>query len=235
MSSFSGENGWGVFVILLVIAGLLYAAFRMRSEPRLRAGAAVGARLRLRHSRGDAFGLRNLPFSIFHRVQPPVRLTNVLSGAWRGMDVKAFEIASVGGSVVAEEGTKPMAFSCALLPFPAGWPAIRVERETLASLLADALGVPDLDFESEAFDRAFEVWSPDPRFANALIDARMMEWLLSLPTPWGFEAAGGMLLGYTGLRQPWEVEDVLSTAAGFLEHAPQVVYSLYPPGSAQGG
>jgi hypothetical protein len=67
VSSFSGDDGWGIFLVMLVTAGLLFAAFRIRSEPRLRSGASEAARLRLRHSRRDVFDLRNLPFSILRR------------------------------------------------------------------------------------------------------------------------------------------------------------------------
>jgi hypothetical protein len=151
------------------------------------------------------------------------------------MAVKTFELASAGASVVVQEGVKPLAFSCALLPFPAGWSSIRVERETLVSLLAGALGARDLEFESGEFNRVFRVSSPDARFANALIDVQMMGWLMSLPSPWGFEASDGMLLGYTGLRQPWKGRGSAVDRGGVPGTRSRGRLLAVPAGATQGG
>ena len=37
----------------------------------------------------------------------------------------------------------------------------------------------DIQFESEEFNRDFTVHCEEPKFANDLIDARMMQWLLA--------------------------------------------------------
>lgn len=54
-----------------------------------------------------------------------------------------------------------------------------------------ASGLRDIEFESEEFNRAFTVKCDDRRFANALIDGRMMAWLLEDRSRWGFEMATG--------------------------------------------
>jgi hypothetical protein len=43
----------------------------------------------------------------------------------------------------------------------------------------------EVTLESETFNRSFTVRSADPRFASALLDARMMAWLLDRSGEWG--------------------------------------------------
>ena len=49
----------------------------------------------------------------------------------------------------------------------------------MVAVVRDAVGLGDQDLESERFNRAFDVRASDRRFASALLDARMMEWLLA--------------------------------------------------------
>lgn len=62
------------------------------------------------------------------------------------------------------------------------------------------MGGRDIDFELESFNRAFQVRSDDPRFAHALVDARMIAWLQDLPSDTGFEILDGTLLCRTPRR-----------------------------------
>ena len=72
--------------------------------------------------------------------------------------------------------------------------------EGFAGRLAASMGGRGIEFELESFNRAFEVRSDDPRFAHALIDARMMSWLQELPPDTGFEIFDGTLLSRTPRR-----------------------------------
>ena len=65
-------------------------------------------------------------------------------------------------------------FSCVLVAIPTGWPSLLIRPETVATRLA-RLALPDIAFEFETFNRAFEVRCGFKRFANAFVDARMME------------------------------------------------------------
>ena len=68
------------------------------------------------------------------------------------------------------------------------------------------------------------------RFAIALLDGRMMEWLMALDPRYGFEVADGRLLAYRTQVPPWEIEVVLETAFAFRERIPPVVAALFDPG-----
>ena len=66
--------------------------------------------------------------------------------------------------------------------------------ENLLTRLADHLALHDIQFESEAFNAAFNVKSEDRKLANDLIDARMQAWLLAHGEGFSFEVAGERLL-----------------------------------------
>jgi hypothetical protein len=85
-------------------------------------------------------------------------------------------------------------------------------------------------FESGTFNRKIAVYSEDPFFASAMIDARMMEWL-------GAELRGTVV----ELSDRWAVawalpragrrlrpQDLIDTLAQFDEHIPRAVPSLFP-------
>lgn len=78
--------------------------------------------------------------------------------------------------------TRRFSFALFRLPYPVV-PDLTVRREHLGDKLLGAIGFDDIDFESEEFSRRFLVKSPDKRFAYAVIDPRMMEFLLGAEPP----------------------------------------------------
>ncbi len=49
--------------------------------------------------------------------------------------------------------------------------------------LAAHLGLHDIEFESDDFNRRFNVTCSDRKFANDLVDSRMNQWLLVAHVP----------------------------------------------------
>ena len=68
-------------------------------------------------------------------------------------------------------------------------------------------------------------------FPAALIDARMMSWLLELPQDTGFEILDGTLMCRTPRQLDGDVAWALETMATFLDRVPPVIESLF--GSAR--
>ena len=64
-----------------------------------------------------------------------------------------------------------------------GAPDLIIRREGIFDRFASFLGFDDIDFESNEFSERFLVKSSDKRFAYALIDPRMMEFLLETDPP----------------------------------------------------
>jgi hypothetical protein len=231
----AGVLGFGLLILVagrewqeareLLVAGLFIAFFlvlaAMRGRSRRDAMRAEARKLGLAFSAKDRFVLE--PFAVFN---PATRLyaetENVLSGRWRDLEVRVFDYSYQR----SDDDRREM--SCVLIAIPPGWPSLVIRPETVAARLTH-LASPDLEFESEAFNRAFEVRCRSKRFANAFVDARMMGWLLSLGDGWGFEIQGSWVLGYRHQGQPWEIEGVLATASTFLERIPGALRSMYPP------
>ena len=216
---------------LAVMAGFALMAWWVRTRPRLDAARAAAGDLGLGYSAKDEFGLIDLPFPLLQRPATVRGLGSVMFGTWRGREVKVFEYWYARSSDQALDDFEW--FSCVVTPLPGWWPDLVIVPETILSRTVDNLTMSDVNLESEAFNRAFSVRSQDPRFAIALLDARMMAWLLDRAGPWGFEIAGGMLLCYrTPMFQPWEVRPLLEISAEFMDTVPGVVSSLFAPQAA---
>jgi hypothetical protein len=209
----------------LVVAGLVIGSLlvlaRWRGQPRQQALQAEASRLGLRFSSRDRSDLVE-PFALFGSATRLYAQTeNILAGRWRDLEVRVFDFSYQRSDDDRRE------LSCVLIAIAPGWPSLVIRPETVANRLARS-ALPDIEFESDAFNRAFEVRCGSRRFAYAFVDARMMEWLLSLGDPWGFEIQGAWMLGYRDRVQPWEIEGVLETASTFLERVPPALRSLYP-------
>ena len=167
-------------------------------------------------------------FALLSHVPPPRNVGNALTGTWQGLRVAVFDVWTTGSNVPTPE-TRGRAYSCVMVPVPGWWPPFLVDRERGERGLADVAVLRDVELESEEFNRAYQVQGADARFVSALLDARMMAWLLDLTRLWGFEARAGHLLARTDLRLPWELPEVLETTKAFLDHIPRALASLYPP------
>lgn len=195
-----------LFVLLgIVIVGVIavgaYVAHQ-QNKARLAALSGLAARLGWRFH-GDAkdrgFDDRHPQFSCFRRGSDRYA-HNRLLGPIRAFDTELsaeagdyhYETSSGSGK---DRRTQTHRFSYLLVTLPFGWhlPSLRVRPENLFDKLAGAVGFEDIDFESAEFSRRHHVSSSDRRFAYALIDPRMIEFLLGTHPP-TFELGRGVLL-----------------------------------------
>ncbi len=211
-----------ILLVAAVVAGALYLT-RLRERPRQEALRDEADRRGLTYSKEDPFGILDEPFALFRRTAGRYgEVDNVLAGSWHGLEIRAFDYS------YSESEDRERRISAAMAVIPGIWPSLEIRAESLLTSAADVLGAPDIRFESEAFNRAFEVRSPDRRFASAVVDARMMEWLLGLSPPPGLEISGHWILAYGDEVRPWEIDRVLGLLESFIGHVPQSVSSLYP-------
>lgn len=211
----------------LLVTGLVIGFFvvlvALRKRPRREAMRDEARRLGLEWSPSDPFDLLDAPFALFRWSRAAsAEFDNVLRGSWHGLAVRVFDYAYARGE------HRERRLSCGLVAIPGGWPTTVIRPEGATTTLADHVGLPDIEFESEGFNRAFDVRSDDPRFASAIVDARMMAWLLELGNGWGFEIRDRWVLGYRDQVQPWEIQGVLSTLEAFLGQIPRAARSLFP-------
>ena len=122
-------------------------------------------------------------------------------------------------------------FSCAATEIPVNCAHVSIARESWLTRLGDHLGLKDIQFESEQFNRDFRVTAKDTKFATDLVDARMMRWL-EVGTGWSFEVHGPYLLASSKRLEADTILVLLDVLKAFRDHIPRVVYDLYGTGQA---
>lgn len=218
-----------VAVIAVVVAAAV-AIFQWQAKVKRREDLfALANRLGLAFSQRDPLGTVGLPFPLFERGDGR-GVENVLWGTVAGKDIRLFDYWYYDESTDSK-GNKSRTyhrFSCALGPIPAACPALSISREGFFSRVADHIGMRDIEFESEEFNRAFEVRGDDRRFAYALVDARMMAWLLTHEIADRFEIAGNRVLCATRKLPVAATPNLLVALDGFCDHVPAVITDLFP-------
>jgi len=213
-----------------LVAAFIVIGYQVRKR-RIQEWQQLASSLGLQFSTEDPFALVDLPFHLFKEGEGQ-GTENVMWGTSEGLDLKAFEFwfytestsTSTNGGMSTHRDYSY--FSCVLVPAPVVCPNTTIGPEGLMSKLGHLLGFHDIDFESEDFNRAMKVKSADPKFANYLIDARMMQWLLETKG-WQFELNGTDILTYCRRVRPLEMPNVIAAAEGFRAHIPEVVEDTY--------
>lgn len=218
---------WPIVIVAVIAAviGSLYLKKRRREEL-----AAMASRLGLAYSQDDSFGCQHLPFALLRRGDRR-GVENVLHGSWQGFELREFDYWYEVETTDAQGNrtTSTSRFSCAVTGVEARMPPLLLTRENLFTRLADSLGLADIEFELDEFNRAFTVKCKDRKFANDFVDQRMMRWLLATHRAFGFEVSGTWLLAYSKRRRPRELMPLLGTLQQFRDGVPRVVYDLYGP------
>jgi len=155
---------------------------------------------------------------------------NVLRGPVDGIELTVFDYWYETESTDAQgrTTTSTWSFDCVSTTYDASGPRLSIAEENVLTRLADALAMDDVRFESEEFNDAFNVKGEDERFATALIDARMMAWLLANGRDHSFQVVGDRILVSRRRVRVEEIPSLMTTAVGFVRQIPTVVGSLYP-------
>jgi hypothetical protein len=222
-----GGGGPGVFVVLVLWVGGFLLVSRLWKASRRTAVEREARRLGLSFSPRDPFGVLDLdfhPFVRFAKVPGTQGVENVVWGVRDGHEVRAFDYWRA-----AED--EPERLSCAMARIPDVWPHLLIRRRGAFDVARNAVGLPDVEFELGSFNRRFEVRSADRRFASAVVDQRMMRWLLEPSPELGFQLQRGWLLAWMPSLEPSELERVLTTAEVFHDRIPRAVWSLYRDGA----
>jgi len=218
-----------LFALFAVVAAALAYYQRQRRLERRRVFGALALAEGLDYSTDDPFDTLSEPFSLLHKGDGR-GVENVLWGFWHDLEVRAFDYWYFEESTDTDGHTSRSysRFDCVITLVEASCPTLRITEENVFTRLADALTFRDIEFESEEFNRRFNVRGADERFASAFCDARMIQWLLAHGSGFSFEVVGDRLLCWCRQVEPAELLGVLGTAAAFRERIPSVVSSLYP-------
>lgn len=207
------------------IGALLFAGWWFKVRPRRELHQDEARTLGLRSAPGDPLGFLEWPFALLGHAATAKDIENTSWGTWRGLEVVVFDYWFARSSDPQVDDYRY--YTCASTPVSPTWPNLAILPEGLGARLAGSAGIRDVEFELEAFNRSFEVRTNDRRFASALVDGSMMEWLLGLPRGTGFEIADGTLLCQTPRRLDGDVAWALVSMATFMSRVPPVVESLY--------
>jgi hypothetical protein len=215
-----------VFVTLALYVGGIALVTLYRKFSRRSAVEREARRLGLSFSRRDPFRVLDAdfhPFLRFGKLPGTQRVENVVWGVRDGREVRAFDYRRP-----AEDEIR---YSCAMVRIPDGWPSLLVRRHGPLDVARNAAGLQRIEFELDEFNRRFEVRSDDRRLASAVIDQRMIGWLLESDPALGFQLQEGWLLAWMPQLPPDELERTLTTVEGFHDRIPRAVWSLYGDGS----
>jgi len=218
-----------VIVAVLVFGGLAYYQYKQR-QARIAAVAALGKRINFTFSQDDIERIVSMPFKLF-AMGDGRRVELVLSGTHNNLPLKLFDYWYYD-ETTDSQGHRSKTyhrFTCGLLTIPAACPRIRVGHEGFFSRLGEHLGMHDVEFESDDFNRRFRVKCDDQKFAFCLIDGKMMEWLTTADSFKTVEIDGPWILLAVDKLDPSRWLDLGTWLDAFHSHIPTVLYSEYPP------
>jgi hypothetical protein len=233
LEDFVTDNATSVGLVALAIAivfGIAWTWAAAHRHERLKAMAPTAAKHGLDYSPADRFGSTQIAFPLF-RAGDGRRVEHVM---WRdganGLPVRVFEYSYYDehrdndGKLIQ----RWQHFTCAMARHNGLWPMIRIGRERALHKVAQRLGLPDIELESEEFNRAFVIQCADRRFATDLLDPQMMELLLTSQALVDFETKGRWLLLTTKRLHPRDMPGLLGLADEFVQRIPPLIWELYP-------
>ncbi len=216
-----------VFVVAAV-AAVAYLSWYVKKKRR-EALAMMARQLGLQFSTDDTVGCLAFPFRLLTKGDGR-GTENVMWGTWQDIPMTEFDYWYYDESTDSNghHSKSYSRFSCAVTEIEAACSPLTIDRENLFTRLADHMGMHDIEFELEAFNNAFNVKAKDRKFANDMLDARMMQWLIGVDGAFQFELSAKWVMVYSRKRDPSELVPLLGTAQQFRENVPHVVYDLYP-------
>ena len=225
-------GGFFVLVIVVIFVGLAAAIYA--TVVRARAMRAFAAAHGLTYA-GRDWQHGDAGFPLFSKGNRR-HWANVLNGTWQQLPVVYADY-----QYTVQEGRNSQTYRFSVVMVDAGLSTPQVEvapRGLLGRLIEDVGSGEGLQFESADFNHRFSVHCGEPRFAYALIDARMMEALMQCDP--GLHVTFGPSRALVwGKRQPVRLLDrVFEASAALMARIPDMVRREYggvtPPPAAVG-
>ena len=216
-----------IFVIAVIVGAILWYLQTVAATKRRKRMSEVAMTHGLSFSAKDPFNMpATVPLAFFERGHSR-KVNNVMYGLTaEGRDRRAFDYQYTTGS---RKHRQLHTFSCGLISTGATWPQLTLGPEGFFERVLDVVGGADIHFESEEFNREWEVRSADPRFASALIDPEMMLFLMEKAQGAIIEVHGSWILFSSERRDPESLPQSIASAEAFREGISPAVWSLYPP------
>jgi hypothetical protein len=204
-----------VFLVVIgVISGIFYGQYLRRQMWR-----RLAAKYGMRYNAYDPYDIpEKFEFALFKEGHSR-EACNCLDGIYQELPVILFDYSYKIGSGKSQTAHELSAL-LARLSIPCRKLIIR--PETMIDRIANFLGLGDIQFEYEQFNRTFDVQSEDKKFAYDVCHPAMMEFMLKYPTM-TWELQGQHLLLYSADVE-FDAESAprcLEIAIGFAKRIPQ--------------
>ena len=152
---------------------------------------------------------------------------NVLTGEHGGRPMVAFDYSYETHSTDSNghRSSTTHRFSVCVLGLPVWLPRVELVPESVFGRLGTALGMQDVELESEDFNRRYRVRCDDPKLAYDVLPPRTMEALLTRPALHLRLQGTDALCWEGGSHSPAELLARLDTLAVLLDGVPSFVWS----------
>lgn len=204
---------FAAIVIVAIIFGAISAAKRRKALQEFAA------------ARGLAFWSNGSCKAIYEMFKPFKEghnrsVSNVLFGQYHNIEWELFDYSYKTGSGKNETSHS---VGAVFAKVPLAFSPLQMRPEGFFDKVAGLMGFEDINFESEAFNRAYHVACKDRKLAYDLIHPRMIEYLLALPK-YDWQLAGPyIVIRKTGHYSIEELSAVMSAIEGFLAQVPNYV------------
>lgn len=229
---------WGLIALsVLVFVWTVPSLVKNRSRAPHVEKAALGSGMRFQEQDGP--GLGRLRFQL---LVPSNGLNwnafNVVTSERHGAPAHAFDIRVwteveveqrrsdewVGGKGETKlvRQTRGKAMSGCVVTVPINAPRVLIVKENVASKLLATVSRIDLDLESDLFNRTYHVLTSDKAFAQALLDARVLDLIVQGEGRMEYEFFGTKLLIRTPVLEP----ELMPGLVTYGEQFPNVISGL---------
>jgi hypothetical protein len=248
---------YGIFALLLLVAVAVIETIRRQgSREREVRSAALAAGCTYHAS--DPAGIGDLRFVAFSHGKGTT-LSNVVSRtAASGLVARAFDFSTYTEYTVNERqqfesefvdylwgmdgwgdsggsGRKARRYSRtrtgAVVKVDAFMPALIAAPANLLTRAFERIGAEDLDFESEEFNRSYDVRCTDKRFASLFLDAQVIDFILDFDREFAFETFGNYVMCHGRRSDPRQMPVLAQKMAELVSLLSPLVYDEYPTGA----
>jgi hypothetical protein len=155
------------------------------------------------------------------------RALNVLQGDFRGRPMVAFDYSYQTHSTDSKgnQQTTTHRYALCSLSVPAYLPKLEMVPESFLGRLGTALGMEDIELESEDFNRRYRVRCGDRKFASDVLPPRTMEAMLRRTALHLRLEGADALCWEDGSHSPAELLARLDALAALLDGIPEFVWN----------
>jgi hypothetical protein len=218
-------------VIVLIAAGIalvvtLVVVGYKRNQARLQAIQQLCLSKGWQYTARDPFGLPHRWSGTPFNVGDDRTARNVVTGEVGGRPMISFDYSYTTESRDSEGRTSTTTHHCAIyaLGMPCALPELHLGPEGVFSRIGKAVGMQDIELESEEFNRRYRVRCPDPKLATDVLSPRTMEMLIAAPKM-RFRFAGTDLVCYeNGCISAVEILNRTAVLARVLDGVPAFVW-----------